>query len=104
MSITPTTLKNYYKNNCTDLVVLNMNQINNSSESNMLVTTERTIEIINQINNSSESNMLVTTERIQEIRSLIDEIRESWNQTEKITKKIFRNYIPSYLMKMNCDH
>ena len=65
MSITPTTLKNYYKNNCTDLVVLNMNQINNSSESNMLVTTERTIEIINQINNSSESNMLVTIERIQ---------------------------------------
>ena len=60
----------------------------------MLSNTDSVVINIDQINESSGSNMLVSTDRIHEIRSLINEIRESWNQTEKITKKYFENIQP----------
>ena len=54
----------------------------------MLSNTDSVVINIDQINESSGSNMLVSTDRIHEIRLLMNEKRESWNQTEKLQKQI----------------
>jgi len=52
----------------------------------MLSNTDSVVLEIDQINESSALNMLITTVKTQEIQSLIDEIRKSLNETERITK------------------
>ena len=52
----------------------------------MLSNSDSVVLEIDQIKESSALNMLIPTVRFQEIQSLIDEIRKSLNETERITK------------------